>query len=98
MQNKPNFKTEVRKQKTEDSKIRAKSTPKLHFSPPTNFFYNCREPSTNQLLFMQNKPNFKIGKMNVTYLIKVDYENIANSKLRQNKPNTNPIKPNFLRG
>ena len=36
MQNKPNFKTEVRKQKTEDSKIRAKSTPKLRLSVPPN--------------------------------------------------------------
>ena len=59
MQNKANLTTEVRKQKTEDSKISAKSTPKwrkpshsgLRFSVPTNFFYNCRESSTNRPFF-----------------------------------------------
>jgi hypothetical protein len=56
---KANFKTEVRKQKTEDSKISAKSTPKLRFIVPTNFFYNCREFSTNRPYFMQNKANFQ---------------------------------------
>jgi len=51
MQNKANFNTEDRKQKTEDSKIMAKATP--------NVFYNClvtakavavagRESSTNR--------------------------------------------------
>ena len=34
--------------------------------------------------------------MNVTSLITVDYENIANWKLGENKPNTNPIKANLL--
>jgi len=48
MQNKANFKKEDRKQKTAGSRIRAKSTPKLLFSVPTNFFYNCRESSTNR--------------------------------------------------
>ena len=33
--------------------------------------------------------------MNVTSLITVDYENKSNWKLDENKPNTNPIKPNF---
>ncbi|GAH66262.1 unnamed protein product, partial [marine sediment metagenome] len=32
--------------------------------------------------------------MNVTSLITVDYENIANWTLGENKPNTNPIKAN----
>ncbi len=50
-QNKPNSKTEDRKQNTEDSKIMAKDKP--------NVFYNCREPSTNQAYFMQNKANLK---------------------------------------
>ena len=44
---------------------------------------------------MQNKPNFLNAQMNLTSLITVDYENIANCKLRENKPNTNPINPNF---
>jgi len=44
---------------------------------------------------MQNKPNLLNAQMNATSLITVDYENKSNWKLGQNKPNTNPIKPNF---
>jgi len=40
---------------------------------------------------MQNKPNLLDAQMNVTSLITVDYENIANWKLGENKPNSNPI-------
>ena len=47
---------------------------------------------------MQNKPNLLNAQMNVTSLITVDYENIANWKLGENKPKTNPIKPNFKLG
>ncbi len=36
---------------------------------------------------MQNKPNFWKSQMNVTSLITVDYENIANWTLGENKPN-----------
>ncbi len=43
---------------------------------------------------MQNKANFLDALMNVTSLITVDYENIANWTLGENKPNTNPIKAN----
>jgi hypothetical protein len=43
---------------------------------------------------MQNKPNLLNAQMNVTSLITVDYENIANWKLGENKPNSKPIKPN----
>jgi len=45
--------------------------------------------------FMQNKANFPDALMNVISLITVDYENIANCILCENKPNTNPIKANF---
>ncbi len=45
--------------------------------------------------YMQNKPNLLDGQMNVTSLIIADYENKSNWKLGQNKPNTNPLKPNF---
>ncbi len=56
--------------------------------------YICREPSTNQLLFMQNKPNFKDALMNVnTYYTKV-YKNETAFRRGKNKPNSNPIKPN----
>ena len=113
MQNKANFKTEVRKQKpslsekkacpecnrrvegTEDSKISAKSTPKLRFSVPTDFFYNCRESSTNRPYFLQNKANFQKSQMNVSIFLQMAYENKSNWTLGQNKPNSNPIKPNF---
>jgi hypothetical protein len=40
---------------------------------------------------MQNKPNLLNAQMNVTSFYTVDYENIANWKLGENKPNTNPI-------
>jgi len=42
-------------------------------------------------LFMQNKPNLRKAKMNVTSLITVDYENKLCSGLHENKPNSNPI-------
>ena len=45
-------------------------------------------------LFMQNKPNLLNSQMNVTSLITVDYGNIANWTLGENKPNSKPIKPN----
>ncbi len=57
--------------------------------------YICREPSTNQLLFMQNKPNFRKSQMNVSIFSKKAYENKSNWTLGQNKPNSNPIKPNL---
>jgi len=41
--------------------------------------------------FLKNKPNLPDDLMNVTSLITADYENIANSKLGENKPNTKPI-------
>jgi hypothetical protein len=44
--------------------------------------------------FMQNKPNLLHTQMNVRSLITVDYENIANWKLGENKPNSKPIKAN----
>ena len=53
--------------------------------------YICRESSTNQLLFMQNKPNFQRSQMNVNTYNTTDYENIANWTLGESKPNTNPI-------
>jgi len=59
--------------------------------------YICREPSTNQLLFMQNKPNFRKSQMNVNPYNTMDYENKHNWTLGQNKPNSNPIKPNLLK-
>ena len=57
--------------------------------------YICRGPSTNRLLFMQNKPNFRKSQMNVKSYNTKDYENKRDWTLGQNKPNSNPIKPNL---
>ncbi len=57
--------------------------------------YICRESSTNQLLFMQNKPNFRKSQMNLSIFSAKDYENKHDWTIGQNKPNSNPIKPNF---
>ena len=46
-------------------------------------------------LFMQNKPNFQKSQMNVSIFIQMAYENKSNWTLGENKPKTNPIKPNF---
>jgi len=43
---------------------------------------------------MQNKANLLNAQMNVTSFCTVDYENIANWTLGENKPNSKPIKPN----
>jgi len=45
--------------------------------------------------FMQNKPNLLDAQMNARSLITVDYENIANWKLGENKPNSKPIQTQF---
>ncbi len=57
--------------------------------------YNCRGFSTNQPLFMQNKPNLLDAQMNVSSVLTTNYENKANWTLGQNKPNSNPNKPNL---
>ncbi len=49
--------------------------------------YVCRESSTNQLLFMQNKPNFRKSQMNVSPYNTKNNENKSNWTLGQNKPN-----------
>jgi hypothetical protein len=38
----------------------------------------------------QNEPKFKKAKMNVTYIITKDYENISNWAICENEPNTKP--------
>ena len=43
---------------------------------------------------MQNKANLLDAQMNVNLVYTKDYENIANWKLGENKPNSKPIKPN----
>ena len=41
-------------------------------------------------LFMQNKPNFKIGKMDINSIVKRNYENKCLRTPPENKPNSNP--------
>ncbi len=48
-------------------------------------------------LFMQNKANLQKAKMNASSAITMDYENIANWTLGENKPKTKPIYP-YRRG
>jgi len=68
-----------------------------HFSSlfTLSLLYICRESSTNQLLFMQNKPNFRKAKMNVNSLITMNYKktNLVLSEVEW--ANSNPIKPNL---
>jgi len=47
---------------------------------------------------MQNKPNFQDTQMNVSLNITKDYKNKHNWTLGENKPNSNPIKPNLPKG
>ncbi len=49
--------------------------------------YICRERSTNQLLFMQNKPNLRRARMNVNSLITKYYRKNDDFVVRLNKPN-----------
>ncbi len=44
---------------------------------------------------MQNKPNFRKSQMNVKTYNTKDYENKRDWTIGQNKPNSNPIKPNL---
>jgi len=46
---------------------------------------------------MQNKPNFRKAKMNVSNIITRNYKNFIPLAGQKNKPNSNPIKPNLRR-
>jgi len=49
--------------------------------------YTYRDPSTNQLLFMQNKPNVKDAQINVSSYMKSKYEKLDTWLSGKNKPN-----------
>jgi len=55
--------------------------------------YICRGPSTNQLLFMQNKPNLPDVQMNLNFYPTRYYENLPIRRRVQNKPNQTQSKP-----
>ncbi len=59
--------------------------------------YTCRDASTNQPLFMQNKPNVKDAQINVNSYMESKYEKLDTWLSGKNKPNSNPIKPNLKR-
>jgi len=65
-----------------------------HFSSlfTPSALYICRELSTNQLLFMQNKPNLQKAKMNVSIYSQTDYENKSDWTIGQNKPNPSGLR------
>ena len=46
---------------------------------------------------MQNKPNFRKAKMNLSYLYTKEYQIFIPLAGKKNKPNSNPIKANFQR-
>ncbi len=64
-----------------------------HFSSlfTLSHLYICRDASTNQLLFMQNKPNVKVAQINVNSYMKSIYEILDTWLSGKNKPNSNPI-------
>ena len=68
-----------------------------HFSSlfTLSHLYICRGLSTNQLLFMQNKPNVKDAQINVNSYMISKYEKLDTWLSGKNKPNSNPIKPNL---
>ncbi len=56
--------------------------------------YICRELSTNQLLFMQNKPNFRKAQMNVNIYYIKDYQILSRWRgKKQTQSNPIPKKP-----
>jgi len=61
-------------------------------------FYFPNWPIGQFELIMQNKANLLNAQMNVSSVITMDYENIANWKLGENKPNSKPIKANPRKG
>jgi len=60
--------------------------------------YICRERSTNQLLFMQNKPNVKYAQINVNSYMKSKYEKLDTWLSGKNKPKQTQFKPNCRKG
>jgi hypothetical protein len=48
---------------------------------------NCREHSTNQPVFLQNKANFQKSQMDVSFNMTRDYEKKSHWTLGENKPN-----------
>jgi hypothetical protein len=61
------------------------------YVPIRHHLYNCRENSTNHPILFKTNPISERPKMNAKSFNTVNYENIANCELCENKPNSNPI-------
>jgi len=59
--------------------------------------YNCRGFSTNQP-FYAKQTQFQKKSNDVSFLYTMIYENKSDRTLGENKPNSNPIKPNLRKG
>ena len=71
------------------------NTPTLaHFRHFSSLYTNEYRVSRYES-FMQNKPNLPDTQMNITAVIIANYEENRPPTPRKNKPNSNPIKPNF---
>jgi hypothetical protein len=57
--------------------------------------YFCREHSTNQPFFMQNKANVKDAQMNINTFVTMRYAKIDIWLFGKNKANSKPTKPNL---
>ncbi len=65
---------------------------------PSTVLYICRDASTNHLFLCKTNPILSaVGglQMNANPYNTTDYGNKGQRRVRKNKPNSNPIKPNF---
>ncbi len=69
-----------------------------HFSSlfTPSALYICRESSTNQP-FYAKQSQFPKKSNDVSFFYTMEYENISDWTIGENKPNSNPIKPNLKR-
>ena len=61
-----------------------------------NFYPSCPKGSTNYDKFCKTNPITKRNKININAVLTKGYENEKLRRRGKNKPNSNPIKPNFL--
>ncbi len=75
------------KRKIQNVKLQSKNSQVSHGTCGHGLLYNCRESSTNQPIFMQNKANFRKSQMDVKFNISIDYEKKLYWIFGENKPN-----------
>ena len=84
-------KTEDRGQMTEYGKIRAESPANLRLSMAPAAFYSCRGYSTNRPCFFKTKPICSRGKIEVSSVLRRDYEEKPRPAGESKQSQTNPI-------